>query len=63
MSGIEFLTDRQGRKTSVVINLRKHRALWEDFHDNLLAQKRRREPRESLAAVRQSLVRTGKLGA
>jgi hypothetical protein len=63
MSGIDFLTDKRGRKTAVVINLKLHRQLWEDFHDALLAQRRKPEPRESLATVRQSLIRQGKLGA
>ena len=63
MSGIDFLMDKRGRKAAVVINLKLHRQLWEDFHDSLLAQRRQTEPRESLAAVRQSLVRQGKLSA
>jgi len=30
MSGIQFLTDEKGRKTAVLIDLKKHRAIWED---------------------------------
>lgn len=63
MSGIDFLVDKRGRKTAVVIKLKHHRQLWEDFHDVLLAQRRKHEPRESLSAVRQLLVRQGKLSA
>ena len=55
MSGITFMVDERGRKTAAVIDLRKHEQLWEDFYDALLAQSSAREPRESLAAVRQSL--------
>jgi hypothetical protein len=55
MSGITFMVDERGRKTAAVIDLRKHEQLWEDFYDTLLAQSRAREPRESLAAVRQRL--------
>src|ERR1035441_10944952 len=29
MTGIQFITDAQGRKTAAVIDLKKHRALWE----------------------------------
>ncbi len=55
MSGITFLVDERGDKTAAVINLRRHRRLWEDFYDTLIAQERRTEPRESLAEVRARL--------
>jgi len=55
MSGITFMVDERGQKTAAVIDLRKHEQLWEDFHDALLAESRAREPRESLASVRQRL--------
>ena len=61
MSGIQFLTDKAGHKTAVMIDLRRNRALWEDFYDTLLAKKRRNEPRESLAEVRRKLIKAGKL--
>ena len=63
MSGIEYLVDRRGRKTAVVINLKRHRRLWEDFQDVMLAQRRKAEPRESLESVRRSLLRRDKLSA
>jgi hypothetical protein len=47
------MVDERGQKTAAVIDLRKHAQLWEDFYDMLLAQSRIREPRESLASVRQ----------
>ena len=43
MTGIQFLTDNKGRKTAVVIDLKKHRALWEDFWDGLVSESRRKE--------------------
>jgi hypothetical protein len=43
MTGIQFLTDGKGRKTAVVIDLKKHRALWEDFWDGLVSESRRKE--------------------
>ena len=43
MSGIQFVTDEKGRKTAVLIDLKKHRAIWEDFHDGLIAESRRAE--------------------
>jgi hypothetical protein len=43
MTGIQFVTDDKGRKTGVLIDLRKHGSLWEDFQDGLVAESRRRE--------------------
>ena len=61
MRGVKFLVDKSGKKTAVVLDLRKNAALWEDVYDSELARSRVREPRESLASVRRRLQRTGKL--
>jgi len=55
VGGITFMIDSKGRKTAAVIDLRRHRKLWEDFYDTALAQSRAREPRESLASVKRRL--------
>jgi len=55
MSGITFMIDSQGNKTAAVIDLRRHRKLWEDFFDTLLAESRAHEPRESLESVKRRL--------
>ena len=52
MPGIEFLLDRRGRRKAVLIDLKKHKSLWEDLYDTYLAYHRRKEPREPLAMVR-----------
>jgi len=52
MPGIEFLIDRMGRKKAVLIDLKKHRELWEDLYDAYVAHHRHNEPRESLAAAK-----------
>jgi hypothetical protein len=52
MPGIEFLRDRRGRRKAVLIDLKKHKRLWEDLYDAYLARTRRGERRESLATVR-----------
>jgi hypothetical protein len=52
MPGIEFLRDRKGRQKAVLIDLKKHKRLWEDLYDAYLAHTRRGERRESLAAVK-----------
>ncbi len=61
MKGIRYLVDDQGDKNAVVLDLRLHGELWEDVYDALIAKKRRREPRESLAQVRRRLQGAGKL--
>jgi hypothetical protein len=43
MTGIQFVTDEKGRKVGVLIDLKKHRALWEDFSDGLISESRRKE--------------------
>lgn len=43
MSGVQFVTDDKGRKTAVLIDLKKHRAIWEDFWDGLVSESRRKE--------------------
>jgi hypothetical protein len=52
MPGIEFVVDARGRRKSVVIDLGRHDALWEDLFDAYVAQQRRTEPRESLPKVK-----------
>jgi hypothetical protein len=61
MEGVQFIVDSQGKKTGVVINLKKHGRLWEDIYDNWLAEKRKHEPRETLHSVRSRLRRQGKV--
>jgi hypothetical protein len=61
MKGVQFVVDERGEKIAVVIDLRKHRRLWEDFYDSAVARARREEPRETLAAVKRRLHRLGKL--
>ena len=55
MSGITFMIDSRGKKTAAVIDLRRHRKLWEDFYDTVLAESRAHEPRESLDFVKYRL--------
>ncbi len=49
MTGIQFITDEAGQKKAVVIDLKKHRALWEDIEDVLVSRSRRHEKRIPLA--------------
>ena len=55
------MTDEKGRKTAAVIDLKKHKALWEDIQDVLVSNERRNEKGVSLAKVKAGLVASGKL--
>jgi len=61
MNGIQYVTDEKGRKVAVQIDLRKHRALWEDIQDVLVSRSRRHEKRIPLDKVRAGLIKSGKL--
>ena len=55
IKGVQYVVDDLGKPKAVVIDLRKHRKLWEDFYDRALAESRREEPRESLESVKARL--------
>lgn len=40
MEGIQFITNDRGKKTAVLIDLKKYGDLWEDFYDGLTARRR-----------------------
>ena len=61
MTGIQFFTDAKGRKTAAVIDLRKHRALWEDIEDVLVSRSRRHEKRIPWEKVKEDLIKSGRL--
>jgi hypothetical protein len=48
VKGVTFVVDEENEKKAVIIDFKKHRALWEDFYDTLLTKKRENEPRETL---------------
>jgi hypothetical protein len=61
MTGIQFITDKRGRRTAAIIDLRRHKALWEDIEDVLVSRSRRHEKRVSLEKVKADLVKSGKM--
>jgi hypothetical protein len=61
MIGIRFVTDEKGRKVAVQIDLKKHRALWEDIEDVLVSRSRRLEKRIPFEKVKADLIKRGKL--
>ncbi len=63
MTGIQFLTNERGQKTAAVIDLKTHKALWEDIQDVLISRARKKEKGVALAKVKASLIAEGKLRA
>jgi hypothetical protein len=55
MSGISYVLNEEGDKTAVLIDLKRHGRLWEDFRDGLVVESRKHEPRVSLDAMRRRL--------
>ena len=56
MEGIQFVINDQGEKMAVVIDLKMHGELWEDFYDSVIARQRAGEPRESLEFVEKRIM-------
>ncbi len=61
MSGVQYITDENGKKTSVVLDLKVHSELWEDIQDLMVSRSRMKEKSTSLAKVKASLIASGKL--
>ena len=57
IKGVQFLSDQKGQKTGVLIDLKRHRRIWEDLYDAMLAESRRGEPRVAWEAVKKRLKR------
>jgi hypothetical protein len=57
MKGIQFVFNDAGRKTAVLIDLKKNSELWEDFYDRSLADERAGDPRESLESVKKRIAK------
>jgi hypothetical protein len=63
MTGIQYVTDEEGRKVAVQIDLREHADLWEEFEDVLVSQSRRNEESIPIEEVEAKLIRRGKRSA
>jgi hypothetical protein len=61
VGGIQFITDSKGQKMAAVIDLKVHKALWEDIEDVLVSRSRRHERGVPLERVKADLVARGKL--
>lgn len=56
VKGVEFVIDDDGKKKAVLIDLKKHKEIWEDFYDILRVKERESEPRESLKEVKKKVL-------
>ena len=61
MTGIQFITDEKGCRTAAILDLKKHKELWEDIEDVLVSRSRRPEKRIPLEEVKADLIKSGKL--
>lgn len=61
MTGIYYVTDEEGRKVAVQIDLREHAELWEEFEDVLVSQSRRNEEDIPLEQIKAELIQSGRL--
>ena len=57
LKGVEFVVDAKGQKKAVLIDLKHHRELWEDFYDTVVANARKHEPRENLEQVKKKVLK------
>jgi len=55
VKGVQFVSDEEGRKTGVLINLKIHQQIWEDLYDTLVAESRKDEPRITLEELKKRL--------
>jgi len=56
VKGVEFIVDDKGQQKAVLIDLKKHGELWEDFYDTLRVKERASETRESLTEVKKKVL-------
>lgn len=61
MKGISFVTNEENKKVAVLIDLREHGDLWEDFYDGLIAEQRKDDELISLDQLKQELKNEGRL--
>lgn len=55
MKGVQFVTDEQGQRVGVLLDLKEWGELWEDIYDAMIAMKRKGEPTIPLEAFEVTL--------
>jgi hypothetical protein len=48
VKGVQFVTDSDGQRIAVQLDLKEWGELWEDIYDNMLADERAGEPTATL---------------
>jgi hypothetical protein len=61
MKGMQYVFDDQGEIQAVIIDVKKHRKLWEDIQDILIARERKKETPIPLEEVQKRLREKRKL--
>lgn len=61
MKGVQFVTDVEGNRVAVVLDLQEWGELWEDIYDNMLASERSKEPGITLDEFEEELREEGLL--
>ncbi|OFX61643.1 MAG: hypothetical protein A2066_16430 [Bacteroidetes bacterium GWB2_41_8] len=61
MKGISFVTNDENKKVAVLIDLKEHGDLWEDFYDSLIADQRKDDDLISFDQLKQELKNEGRL--
>lgn len=61
MKGISFITNDENKKVAVLIDLKEHGDLWEDFYDGLIAEQRKNDEVISFDQLKQELKNEGRL--
>ncbi|HVF67135.1 MAG TPA: hypothetical protein VM914_05710 [Pyrinomonadaceae bacterium] len=61
VKGVQFVTDTDGRKVAVLLDLEEWGELWEDIYDGMLAQERADEPSKPLEEFEEELRAEGLL--
>jgi hypothetical protein len=61
VKGVQFVTDTDGRKVAVLLDLEEWGELWEDIYDNMLADERSGEPSTPLEEFEAELSAEGLL--
>ncbi|WP_157543776.1 hypothetical protein [Mucilaginibacter paludis] len=60
MKGIQYITDDNGEKSAVVIDIKTYGEQLEDFLDGLEAQQRLSEPQEEYRVVMERIIASKK---
>jgi len=55
----QFIVDPEGKKTAVILPVKKYERLLEDLHDLSIVAERRREPTISLEELKRRLKKDG----